>query len=101
MDIDKLYTLLKVIMKKNHLIFRLLYSGLLVVKNPGPNASPQMKQRLASAVHHTLFEMTINNVSLRGLVNPDKEVEISRLEDENGESSRFGYNQRPPGPLKT
>jgi hypothetical protein len=81
-DVDKLYTILKV-MKKNKSIFRLLGSGLLLVKNPGPNATPQMKQCLASAVHfHTSFQMSINHVALRGLVNPDKQVMIDRLEDD-------------------
>jgi hypothetical protein len=38
--------------------------------------------RLASTVHyHTSFQMSINHVALRGLVNLDKEVEISRFED--------------------
>jgi hypothetical protein len=55
------------------------------VKNPGPNATPQMKQRLASAVHfHTLFQMLINHVALRGLVDPDKLVQIDCIEDEDG-----------------
>jgi hypothetical protein len=41
-DVDKLYTILKV-MKKNKPFFLLLGSGLLLVKNPSPNATPQMK----------------------------------------------------------
>jgi hypothetical protein len=83
LDIDKLYMILKV-MKKNKSIFRLLGSGLLLVKDPRPNATPQMKQCLASAVHfHTSFQMLINHVALRGLVNPDKQVTIDRLEDDN------------------
>jgi hypothetical protein len=70
-------------MKKNHSIFRLLGLSLLLAKNPGPNALPKMKQRLASTVHfHTLFQMSINHVALRGLMNPNKEVEITRLDDE-------------------
>jgi hypothetical protein len=85
LDVDKLYTILKV-MKKNKSIFRLLGSGLLLVKNPGPNATPQMKQRLASAVHfHMSFQMLINHVALRGLVTPDKQVTINHLEDDNGD----------------
>jgi hypothetical protein len=56
------------------------------MKNPGPNVTPQMKQRLASAVHfHTSFHMLINHVALRGLVNLDKQVTINRLEDEDGD----------------
>jgi hypothetical protein len=72
-------------MKKNKPIFCLLGSGLLLVKNPGPNATPQMKQRLASAVHfHMSFQMLINHVVLWGLVNPDKQVTIDCLEDDEG-----------------
>jgi hypothetical protein len=45
-----------------------------------------MKQHLASAVlFHTLFQMSINHVALRGLVNLDKEVEITRLKDIDGD----------------
>jgi hypothetical protein len=84
-DVDRLYTILKV-MKKNKSIFRLLGSGLLLVKNRGPNATPQMKQQLASAVHfHTSFQMLVNHMALWGLVNPDKQVTIDRLEDEDGD----------------
>ncbi len=83
-DVDKLRTILKV-MKTNKSIFRLLGSGLLLVENPGLNATPQMKQGLASAVHfHTSFQMLINHVALRGLVNPDKQVTINCLEDTMG-----------------
>jgi hypothetical protein len=75
-DVDNLYTILKV-MKKNRSIFQLLRSVLLLVKNPSPNATPQMKQRLASAVNfHTLFQMSINHVALRGLVDSDKLVHV-------------------------
>jgi hypothetical protein len=85
LDVDKLYTILKA-MKKNKSLFRLLGSGLLLVKNPGPNATPQMKQRLASAVHfHMPFQMLINHVLLWGLVNPYKQVTINRLEDDDGD----------------
>ncbi len=73
-------------MKKNKSIFQLLGSGLLLVKNPGPNTTPQMKQGLASAVHfHTSFQMSVNHMALWGLVNPDKQVTINRLEDEDGD----------------
>jgi hypothetical protein len=42
-----------------------------------------MKQRLASAVHfHMSFHMSVNHVALQGLVNPDKQVTIDHLEDE-------------------
>jgi hypothetical protein len=73
-------------MKKNRSIIWLLSLDVLFVKNPGPNTSPQMKQCLACAVHfHTSFQMFINHFVLRGLVNPDKEVEITRLEDKDGD----------------
>jgi hypothetical protein len=39
-EVDRLYTILKV-MKKNKSIFQLLGSGLLLVKNPWPNMTPQ------------------------------------------------------------
>jgi hypothetical protein len=40
---------------------------------------------LANTVHfHTSFQMSINHMTLRSLVNQDKEVVISRLEDEGG-----------------
>ncbi len=68
------------------MIFPFIDLGLLLVKNPGPSALPQMKQRLASAIHYCmLFQMSINYVVLRGFVGPDKEVEITRLEDKDGD----------------
>jgi hypothetical protein len=83
-DVDKLNTILKV-MKKNKSFFLLLGSGLLLVKNPSPNATPQMKQRLASMLClHTLFQMSINHVALWGLVDPDKLVQIDRIDNEDG-----------------
>jgi hypothetical protein len=72
-------------MKKNKSIFWLLGSGLLLVKNPSPNATPQMKQTLASVVHfYTLFQMSINHVALRDLVDLEKLVQIDHIEDEDG-----------------
>jgi hypothetical protein len=45
-----------------------------------------MKQQLASTVHfHTFFQMSVNHVALRGLVNPDKQITIDRLKDEDGD----------------
>ncbi len=84
LDVDKHCTILKV-MKKNKLIFRLLVSSLLLVKNPVPNRPPQMKQRLASTVHfHMSFQMSINHIALQGLVDPDKQVMIDCIEDKDG-----------------
>ncbi len=42
---------------------------------------------LASYVHwHTAYQMSINHAALCGLVNPDKCVELTRLEDGDGDS---------------
>jgi len=42
---------------------------------------------LASYVHwHTTYQMSINSVALRGLVNSDKRVELFRLADGNGDA---------------
>ncbi len=55
------------------------------MKNPGPNTTPQIKQRLVSAVNfHTSFQMLISHVALRGLVDPDKLMQIDRIEDKDG-----------------
>jgi hypothetical protein len=82
--VDKLYTIIKV-MKKNRSINKLFGDKALAIKNPGYEASPAHKMRLASAVHfHTSFQMSVNHVALRGLVNPDKEVYLSREQDEDG-----------------
>ena len=82
--VDTLYTIIKV-MKKNKSINKLFGDKALAIKNPGYEASPAHKMRLASAVHfHTSFQMSVNHVALRGLVNPDKEVYLSREHDEDG-----------------
>jgi hypothetical protein len=73
-------------MKKNWSIYHLLGSALLLVKNPGPNGSPNMKRKLENADHfHTSFQMSINHVVLSGLVNPDKAVELFKVEDKDGD----------------
>ena len=42
---------------------------------------------LASYVHWlTAYQMSINSVALHGLVNPDKWVELFRLDDSNGDA---------------
>jgi hypothetical protein len=82
--VKSLYTIIKV-MKKNKPINKLFGDKGLAIKNPGYKASPAHKMRLASAVHfHTSFQMSVNHVALRGLVNPDKEVYLSREQDEDG-----------------
>jgi hypothetical protein len=82
--VDPLYTILKV-MKKNRSINNFFGNKVLVIKNPGFDASPTHKMCLAGAIHfHTFFQMSVNHVALCGLVNPDKEVYLSREEDKDG-----------------
>ncbi len=82
--VDWLYNILKVI-KKDRSINKLFGNKVLVVKNPGFDMSLTHKMCLADAVHfHTSFQMSVNHVALHGLVNPDKEVFLSREEDEDG-----------------
>jgi hypothetical protein len=72
-------------MKNEKSIYCLPGLGLMLAHNSGLDTLLVLRMRLASAVHfHTLFKMSINHVALRGLVNPDKEVMILRLEDDNG-----------------
>jgi hypothetical protein len=83
--VDRFYMILKV-MKNNKSIFWLLGMALMLARNPGPDALPVLCMHLAGLVHfHIFFQMPINHVALRGLVNPDKEVAILRLEDEDGD----------------
>ncbi len=80
-EVDQLYTILKV-MKKNRSINKLFGNKVLVIKNPRFDASLTHKMHLAGAIHfHTSFQMSVNHVALLGLVNPDKEVYLSRKED--------------------
>ncbi len=45
-----------------------------------------MKKKLATAVNfHTSLQICINHVPLRGLVDPDKAVELVWMEDEDGD----------------
>jgi hypothetical protein len=62
----QIYQILKVV-KRNNSTFCLLGSGLLLMKN------------VFSKYFHASFQMLINHVSLRGLVNADKEFETLRL----------------------
>ena len=79
--VEPLYTIIKV-MKKNKSINKLFGDKALAIKNPGYDALPAHKMRLASAVHfHTSFQMSVNHVALHGLVNPDKEVYLSWEQD--------------------
>jgi hypothetical protein len=73
-------------MKNNKSIFGLLGMALMLTRNPGPDTLTVLCMHLAGLVHfHTSFQMSINHVALRGLVNPDKEVVILCLEDEDGD----------------
>ncbi len=82
---DLFYTLIKV-MKKNKTLYCLLGHSVTVTKNPGPDAAPGMRTKLAQAVHwYTSFQMSINHVPLRGLVDPGKVVELHRVEDAEGD----------------
>ncbi len=72
-------------MMKNRSINKLFGNKVLVIKNPGFDASLTHKMRLACVVHfHTSIQVSVNLVALRGLVNPDKEVYSSREEDKDG-----------------
>ncbi len=83
--VDRFYTLIKV-MKKNKTLYRLLGYSVTVTKNPGPDALPGLRTKLAQAVHwHTSFQMSINHAPLQGLVDPDKVVELHCLEDKEGD----------------
>jgi hypothetical protein len=83
--VDWFYTILKV-MKNNKSIFWLLGMALMLTRNPGPDTMPVLCMHLAGLVHfHTSFQVSINHVALRGLVNPGKAVVILRLEDEDGD----------------
>ncbi len=75
-QVDFFYTLFKA-MKKNKSLYPLLDYSITVTKKPGPDASPGMRTKLAQVVHwHTSFQMSINHAPLRGLVDPDKLVEL-------------------------
>jgi hypothetical protein len=85
-EVHFIYRILKV-MKKNRSIYKLLGQNIKIMKNVGRDAPPGLKMELASYVHwHTAYQMSINHAALRGLVNPDKRVELTRLEDGDGDS---------------
>jgi len=73
-------------MKSNKSLYCILGESATILRAPGPNASEETKKELATAVSfHTAFQMSINHVPLRGLLDPDKEVELTRIEDEDGD----------------
>jgi len=78
-EVPFIYRIIKV-MKKNRSIYKLLGQNVKIMKNIGRDAPPSLKMELASYVHwHTAYQMSINSVALRGLVNPDKRVKLFRL----------------------
>jgi hypothetical protein len=85
-EVAFIYRILKV-MKKNRSIYKSLGLNVKIMKNIGRDAPPGLKMELASYVHwHTAYQMSINHTALRGLVNPDKRVELFRLDDGDGDS---------------
>ena len=85
-EVPFIYRIIKV-MKKNRSIYKLLGQNVKIMKNIGRDAPPSLKMELASYVHwHTAYQMSINSVALRGLVNPDKRVELFRLDDGDGDT---------------
>ena len=69
------------------MIYKLLGQNVKIMKNVGCNAPPSLRMELAFYVHwHTAYQMTINSITLRSLVNPDKRAELFRLEDGNGDA---------------
>jgi hypothetical protein len=85
-EVPFLYRILKV-MKKNRLIYKLLGQNVKIMKNAGQDAPPSLKMELASYVHwHIAYQMSINHIALRGLVNPDKRVELFHLADGDGDA---------------
>ncbi len=88
--VDRFYTLIKV-MKKNKTLYHLLGYSITVTKDPGPDTLPGMRTKLAQAVHwHTSFQMLINHVPLRGLVNLDKVVEL-HCKDKEGDPQELVF----------
>jgi hypothetical protein len=80
------------VMKKNKTLCHLLGYSVTVTKNPGPDASPGMRMKLAQAVHwHTSFQMSINHVPLQELVDPDKVVELHCVEDKEGDPQELVF----------
>jgi hypothetical protein len=80
-----MYKLLKA-MKMNKSLYCLLGKAFTTVQAPRPTALPSMKKKLAATVaFHTSFQMSINHIPLWGLVDPDKEVKLVRIEDKDGD----------------
>jgi hypothetical protein len=73
-------------MKKNKSIYKLLGYGVRIIKNVGKDTPPALQMEIASYVHwHMAYQMWVNHVALRGLVNPDKPVGLIRLLDDDGD----------------
>ena len=74
-------------MKKNRAGYKLLGQNVKIIMNVGQDAPPCLKMELALYVHwHTAYQMSINHTALRSLINPDKCVELTRLDDGDGDS---------------
>jgi len=71
------------------------------IQAPRSERPPSLRMELASYVHwHTAYQMSINSIALRGLVNPVKYVELFRLADGNGGSRDYDQAQGgPPLPM--
>ncbi len=75
-EVSFIYCILKV-MKTNQSIYKLLGQNVKIMKNVGRDAPPGLRMELASYVHwHATYQMSINSVALRSLVNPNKRVEL-------------------------
>jgi hypothetical protein len=82
---DHLYKLLKA-MKTNKSLYPLLGELTTILRAPEPTATPEMKKKLATAINfHSSFQMCINHIPLWGLVDLDKEIELVRIEDNDGD----------------
>ncbi len=80
-----MYKLLKS-MKSNKTLYRLLGESATILRAPGPLAGAEVNKKLVTAVNfHTSFQMCINHVPLRRLVDPDKAVKLVQMEDEDGD----------------
>ncbi len=84
-EADRMYKLLKA-MKTNKMLYCLFGESVTIFCAPGPSAGPELRKKLATAVNfHTSFQICINHVPLRGLVDPDKAVKLVCLYDKDGD----------------
>ncbi len=84
-EADRVYKLLKAI-KTNKTLYRLLGESATILCMPGPSAGAELRKMLATAVNfHTSFQMCIDHVPLRGLVDLDKAFKLVCIKDEDGD----------------